>query len=81
MQVVDEVEPANVDSSDSRDVHLSGNDGDDVDGVEAERDDQASVAETKTLLQNPSDQVCGKSSCLWFSLYLNLCICIFSAEY
>lgn len=67
MQVVDEVEPANVDSSDSRDVHLSGNDGDDVDGVEAERDDQASVAETKTLLENTPEQLSGKPKYLWFS--------------
>ena len=40
MQVIDQVESTDVDATDADDVDFAGNDGHDVDGVVAERNDE-----------------------------------------
>lgn len=51
VQVVDQMEAANVDSPDAEVVDLTVDDGDQVDRVEPERDDQGGVAKAQTLLK------------------------------
>ena len=52
MQVIDQVESTDVDAPDADDVDFAGNDGHDVDGVVAERNDEWGVSKAETFLEN-----------------------------
>lgn len=52
MQVIDQVESTDVDATDADDVDFAGNDGHDVDGVVAERNDEWGVSKAETFLEN-----------------------------